>query len=99
MEKDPVSILILPMLKLITDNVEANGDGEPCYQDVKLKHFLRENGYIVNHAVKIVKSILEYFNKCYGNAISEMIEVAVIVPADEEGCLLLDVTQILNCNV
>ena len=99
MEKDPASILILPMLKLITDNVEANGDGEPCYQDVKLKHFLRENGYIVNHAVKIVKSILKYFDKCYGNAISEMSEVAVIVPADEEGCLLLDVSQILNCNV
>ena len=38
-EKDPASILKLPMLKLIIDHVEANEDGEPCYQDVKLKHF------------------------------------------------------------
>ena len=48
-EKDPASILKLFTLKLIIDDVEANEDGEPRYQDVNLKHFLREKGYIVNH--------------------------------------------------
>ena len=45
------------MLKLIIDDAEANEDGESCYQDVKLKRFLYEKGYTVNHAVEIVKSI------------------------------------------
>ena len=50
---------------------------------MKLKHFLREKGYIVNHAVKIVKSIVECFYKCYGNTISEMSEASVNVHVDE----------------
>ena len=66
---------------------------------MKLKHFLREKGYIVNHAVKIVKSIVECFYKCYGNTISEMSEAAVNVHVDEGDCLLLDVSRIVNCNV
>ena len=55
MENDPASILKLPMIKLIIDDVEANEDGEPHYQHVKLKHFLHEKGYIVNHAVEILE--------------------------------------------
>ena len=90
MEKDPASILKLPMPKLKIDNVEANEDGKPCCQNVKLKHFLHEKGCIVNHAVEIVKSIVECFDKCYGN---------VNVHVDEGDHLLLDVSQILNCNV
>ena len=92
MEKDPASILKLHMLKLIIDNVEVNEDGEPHYQDVKLKHFLPEKGYIVNHAVKIVKYIVECFNKCYGNAISETSKAAVNVHGDKGDHLLLDVS-------
>ena len=84
------------MLKLIIDDAEANEDGESCYQDVKSKRFLYEKGYTVNHAVEIVKSIMECFNKCSSNAISEKSEGAVNVHADEGGCLLLDVSQILN---
>ena len=92
-------ILKLPMLKLIIDDVEANEDGEPRYQNVKLKHFLREKGYIVNHVVEIVKSIADCFNKCYGNAVLETSKAAVNVHADEWDHLLLDVSRILNCNV
>lgn len=73
-EKDPASILKLPALKLIIDHVEANEDGEPCYQDVKVKYFLREKCYIVNHEVEIVKAIVECFDKRYGNTISETSE-------------------------
>ena len=87
------------MLKLIIDHAEANEDGEPCYQDVELKHFLHEKGYVVNHAVKIVKSIVECFGKCYGNTISETSKAVVNDHADEGDLLLLDVSQILNCNV
>ena len=64
--------------KLITDHVETNEDGEPRYQDVKLKHFLIKKDYIVNHAIEIVKSIVEYFNKHYGNTISHTSEAAVM---------------------
>ena len=48
-EKDPVLIFKLPKLKLIIKHVEANEDGESCYQYVKLKHFLHEKGYLVNN--------------------------------------------------
>ena len=89
--ENPVSILRLPTLKLLIDHAEANEDG---YQGVKLKHFLCEKGYIVNHVVEIVK-----FHKHYGNTISEASEAAVNVHADERVRLLLDVSQILNCNV
>ena len=91
------------MLKLITDHVEANKDGEPHYQHVKLKYFLREKGYIVNHVMEIVKSIVECFvecfDKCHDNAKSETSKVATSVHADEGDHLLLDVSQILICNV
>ena len=46
-----------------------------------------------------VKSIVECFNKCYGSAISKASEATVNVHVDEGDCLLLDVSQILNCNV
>ena len=39
LEKDLASILKLSTLELITDDAEANEDGEPHYQDEKLKHF------------------------------------------------------------
>ena len=99
MEKDSALILKLPILKLIIDHVEANKDGKPCYQDVKLKHFLHEKGYIVNHLVEIVKSIVECFDKHYGKTISNTSKAAVNVHGDEGDCLLFDVSRILNCNV
>ena len=49
--------------------------------------------------MQIVKSIVECFNKCYGNPITEMSKTAVNVHADERDHLLLDVSRILNCNV
>ena len=76
MEKDSALILKLPMLKLIIDHVEANEDGKLCYQDVKLKHFLCEKGYIVNHLVEILKSVVECFDKCYGDRLSRMNDAA-----------------------
>ena len=82
MEKNPPSILKLPVLKLIIDCVETNKDGEPHYQDVKLKHFLHQKGYIVNQVVEIVNSIVECFDKHYGNTISEMSKAAVSVHVD-----------------
>ena len=97
MEKDPALILKLPTLKLITDYVEANKDGEPCYDDVKLKHL--KKGYIVSHAIEIVKSIVECFDKRYGNTISETSKEAVNVHAYEGDCLILHISPILNCNV
>ena len=78
MQKDPASIFKLPTIKLITDHAETNEDGEPRYQDVKLKHFLIKKDCIVNHAIEIVKSIVEYFNKHYGNTISHTSEAAVM---------------------
>ena len=50
---------------------------------MKLEHSLREKGYSVNHAVEIVKSIVECFDKHYDNIISEMSEAGVSVHADE----------------
>ena len=50
--------------------------------------------------MEIGKSIVECFNKHYGNTISETSEAAVNVHMQMRGdCLLLDVSQILNCNV
>ena len=98
-EKDPVSILILLMLKLIIDYVEANKDGEPRYQNVTLKHFLCEKDNIVNHAMEIVKSIVERFDKCYGTTITETSEATINVYVDKGNHLLLGASQILNCNV
>ena len=76
----------------INSQITHAEDGEPHYQDVKLKHFLPEKGYIVNHAEKIVKYIVECFNKCYGNAISETSKAAVNVHGDKGDHLLLDVS-------
>ena len=42
--------------------------------------------------MKIVKSIVEFFDKRYDNAIPETSEAAVNVHADEGGHLLLDVS-------
>ena len=50
---------------------------------MKLKNVLCEKGYIVNHAVEIVKSIVEFSDKLYGNTISEMSKAAANVHADE----------------
>ena len=52
-EKDPGLILKLPTLKLIIDHAEANKDGEPHYQVVKLNFFFCEK-YIVNYVMEIV---------------------------------------------
>ena len=87
-KKEPASILKSPTLKLIIDYVEANEDGEPSYQNVKLEQFLCEKGYMVNHAVEIVKPIMKCFDKRHGNAISEMNKAAVNVHADEGGLSL-----------
>ena len=92
-------ILKSPTLKLIIDNVEANEDGEPSYQNVKLEQFLCEKSYMVNHAVEIVKPIMKCFDKRHDNAISEMNKAAVNVHADEGDRLLLDASRILNCTV
>ena len=78
MEKDPALVLKLPTLKLIIDDVGANEDGEPRYQDVKLNHFLCEKGYNANYVGKIVKFIVVCFDKRYGNTISEMSEAAAV---------------------
>ena len=46
--------------------MKVNKHGEPHDQDVKLKLFLCEKGY-ASLPVEIVQSIVECFNKHYGN--------------------------------
>ena len=87
------------MLTLIIDHVEATEGGKPHYQDEKFKYFVCEKSYLVNYVVQIVKSIVECFNKRYGNTVSETNEITVNVHVDEGDHLLLDVSQILSCNV
>ena len=60
---------------------------------------MHEKGYIVNYAVEIVTSIVECFNKHYGNTTSETSKAVVKVHADEGHHLLFDISQILNYNV
>ena len=60
-----------------------SNDSEPRYQDIKLKYFLCEKGYTVEHALETIKSIVEYFNKRYGNKMPEMSKAAVNSHVDE----------------
>ena len=53
----------LPILIIITE-IEGNDDGEPVYQDQKLK-YTREKLYLKNHGAELIKSILPRYVERY----------------------------------
>ena len=48
----------LPTLSAIITEIEGNEDGEPIYQDQKLKYYTREKLYLKNHGAELIESIL-----------------------------------------
>ena len=91
-EKDPGLIRKLPTLKLIIDHAEANKDGEPHYQVVKLIFFFVKNTLLI---MWWKLSMVECFNKHYGNTISETSKVAVNVFVDKGNLLSVKFLTVL----
>ena len=90
----------LPTLKSVIDAIESNDeDGEAMYQDQKVNYYIREKKYIENHALDMVQAIISCFEKRYGNLYSNDTEAAVNVNSDHGDRILLDICQILNCNI
>ena len=47
----------LPTLSVIITEIEGNKDGEPMYQEQKLKYYTREKLYLKTHGAELIKSI------------------------------------------
>ena len=69
LEKNPEYIFQLPTLKMVIEQqTEANNqDRELLYQNVKVHYYSRENQFIKNNCVEIVDTIINCYEKRYGN--------------------------------
>ena len=68
MEKNPEYIFQLPTLKIVIEEIEANTeDGELLYENVKAHYYSREKQFIKNNCVEIVDTIINCYEKRYGN--------------------------------
>ena len=68
LEKNPEYIFQLPTLKIVIEEIEANTeDGELLYENVKAHYYSREKQFIKNNCVEIVDTIINCYEKRYGN--------------------------------
>ena len=54
-ESDADKVLSLLTLKSVIKEIESNEDGEPVYQEQKLKYYSREIQFLKNHGREIIK--------------------------------------------
>lgn len=84
----------LPILIIITE-IEGNDDGEPVYQDQKLK-YTREKLYLKNHGAELIKSILPRYVERYSGVYSEINDKGSFSDGDN---ILFRVCRVLNSAV
>ena len=60
----PDRVFELPTLKRVVAEIESDEDGEPTFQGVRLKNYIRDKSFIKNN-VSIVQSIVTCFEQRY----------------------------------
>ena len=66
-----VIFIDLSKLSAIFIEVEGNEDGEPIYQDQKLKYYTQEKLYLKYHDAELIESLLPCYVKRYSDVYSE----------------------------
>ena len=70
----------LPTLSVIIIEIEGNEDGEPIYQDQKLKYCTREKLYLKNYGAELIESTFSCYVKRYSMFIQkEMMRAALVI--------------------
>ena len=64
---EETSVFKLPNLKLVIDAISSREDEEPLYQGHKLINYTREKRYFEYHATHIVQTMINCFERLYGN--------------------------------
>ena len=54
-------IFQLPTLKSVVEEIENDEDGEPRYQNQKIKYYTGEKRYIRDHALQVLEKFLNCF--------------------------------------
>ena len=85
----------LPTL-IITTEIEGNDDGEPVYQDQKLKYYTREKLYLKKHGAELIESILPHYVERYSGVYSERNDKGSFSDGDN---ILFRVCRVLNLAV
>ena len=67
LKKHPQFTFKLPNLKLVIDANSSSEDEEPLYQGHKLTNYSREKRYLEDDAPYIVQTVMDYFERRYGN--------------------------------
>ena len=76
--------------------IEGNKDGEPIYQDQKLKYYTQEKLYLKNHGDELIESILSCYVKRYSDVYLERNDEGSVSDGDN---ILLHVCHVLNSAV
>ena len=86
----------LPTLSAIITEIEGNEDGEPIYQDQKLKYYTREKLYLKNHGAELIESTFSCYVKRYSDVYSERNDEGSVSDGDN---ILFHVCRVLNSAV
>ena len=98
--KNLAYVFQLPTVKLVSEEIKSNDEnGEPMYQNQKVKFYSREKCFLEDHIVQIVERGVSCFEKHYGNLYSNFKETSIIIPSCDSDHIIFDVCRIFNCNV
>ena len=86
----------LPILSAIITEIEGNEDGEPIYQDQKLKYYTREKLYLKNRGAELIESIFSCYVKRYSDVYSERNDEGSV---SDDNNILFHVCRVLNSTV
>ena len=95
-EFDADKVLSFPTLKSLIKEIESNDDGEPVYQELKLKYYSRDIQFLKNHGAEIIKSIHSCYAKRCGKLYSE---TTTDNPISDDDTVLFDVYRVLNTSL
>ena len=92
LEKNPEHVFQLPTLKLVTEEIETNTEVEELlYQNVKVHYYFREKQFIKNNGVEIVNTIVNCYEKRYGNLFASKSNPTVNVNSDQGDTILFEI--------
>ena len=94
-EFDADKVLSFPTLKSLIKEIESNDDGEPVYQELKLKYYSRDIQFLKNHGAEIIKSIHSCYAKRYRKLYSETTTDNPI----SDDTVLFDVYRVLSTSL
>ena len=93
-EKNPVYVFQLPTHKTMIEEIDANTeDGEPLYDNMKVHYYCREKQFIKNNCVQIVDTIINCYEKRYGNLFTRKSNPTVNVNSDEGDTMLFEYAE------